>query len=164
MYKLISYFTAAVTALNIGLLSMGAQAQPIAAGHVAVLQDMTMAKQGLSHTIQYYPERRDYRDRPSRYQQPRYDPRPDPRYAPHMRPQHWNGPRSGPHPGWNQNRPHYRPQYRPAPPRYAPQRSYRSGGNAHINWCYNRYRSYRASDNTFLPNYGPRRLCYSPFI
>ncbi|HEV7255680.1 MAG TPA: BA14K family protein [Mesorhizobium sp.] len=35
--------------------------------------------------------------------------------------------------------------------------------NAHIEWCYNRYRSYRASDNTFQPYNGPRRQCYSPY-
>jgi hypothetical protein len=37
------------------------------------------------------------------------------------------------------------------------------GGNAHVSWCYDRYRSYRAYDNTFQPYNGPRRLCYSPF-
>lgn len=36
-------------------------------------------------------------------------------------------------------------------------------GNAHVEWCYNRYRSYRASDNTFQPYNGPRRQCYSPY-
>ena len=39
----------------------------------------------------------------------------------------------------------------------------RYGGNAHVEWCYNRYRSYRSSDNTFQPNYGPRRECISPY-
>lgn len=38
-----------------------------------------------------------------------------------------------------------------------------SGGNAHVQWCYDRYRSYRASDNTFQPYNGPRRQCYSPY-
>ncbi|MEZ2126540.1 MULTISPECIES: BA14K family protein [unclassified Sinorhizobium] len=33
----------------------------------------------------------------------------------------------------------------------------------HTDWCYSRYRSYRAYDNTFQPNYGPRRQCYSPY-
>jgi hypothetical protein len=42
----------------------------------------------------------------------------------------------------------------------APQASY---GNSHVQWCYNRYRSYRAYDNTFQPNYGPRRECNSPY-
>ena len=36
-------------------------------------------------------------------------------------------------------------------------------GNAHVEWCYNRYRSYRASDNTFQPYNGPRRQCVSPY-
>ncbi|MBS9720858.1 BA14K family protein [Tianweitania sp. BSSL-BM11] len=54
------------------------------------------------------------------------------------------------------------PTYRYARPRYvAPRaRAYRS---SHVNWCYNRYRSYRASDNTYQPYHGPRRQCYSPF-
>ncbi len=34
---------------------------------------------------------------------------------------------------------------------------------AHVEWCYDRYRSYRASDNTFQPYNGPRRQCRSPF-
>ncbi|MFD0914831.1 BA14K family protein [Pseudahrensia aquimaris] len=33
----------------------------------------------------------------------------------------------------------------------------------HIRWCFNRYRSYRAYDNTFQPYRGPRRPCYSPY-
>ncbi len=44
----------------------------------------------------------------------------------------------------------------PPPPAY-------SGGNAHVNWCYNRYRSYRTSDNTFQPYNGPRKQCISPY-
>jgi hypothetical protein len=39
----------------------------------------------------------------------------------------------------------------------------RSSGNAHVEWCYDRYRSYRASDNTFQPYHGPRQQCYSPY-
>lgn len=35
----------------------------------------------------------------------------------------------------------------------------RASGNAHIAWCNDRYRSYRASDNTFQPYNGPRRQC-----
>jgi BA14K-like protein len=49
------------------------------------------------------------------------------------------------------------PAYRPAP-------VYRPGRNDHLRWCYDRYRSYRASDNTFQPNYGPRQLCVSPYM
>ncbi|MDK4738750.1 BA14K family protein [Rhizobium sp. CNPSo 3464] len=33
----------------------------------------------------------------------------------------------------------------------------------HVEWCEARYRSYRAYDNTFQPNRGPRQQCYSPF-
>ncbi|MBZ9743302.1 MULTISPECIES: BA14K family protein [unclassified Mesorhizobium] len=47
----------------------------------------------------------------------------------------------------------------------APRRHYRAGrlSNAHVQWCYNRYRSYRAYDNTFQPYNGPRQQCYSPY-
>jgi hypothetical protein len=37
------------------------------------------------------------------------------------------------------------------------------GGSSHVEWCYDHYRSYRAYDNTFQPNYGRRRQCNSPF-
>jgi hypothetical protein len=37
------------------------------------------------------------------------------------------------------------------------------GGNAHVQWCYDRYRSYRAFDNTYQPYNGPRRPCFSPY-
>nr|WIE89426.1 BA14K family protein [Mesorhizobium sp. WSM4875] len=37
------------------------------------------------------------------------------------------------------------------------------GGDAHVQWCYDRYRSYRASDNTFQPYKGPRQQCVSPY-
>lgn len=39
----------------------------------------------------------------------------------------------------------------------------RGGGNAHVQWCYDRWRSYRAYDNTYQPNNGPRRQCVSPY-
>ena len=37
------------------------------------------------------------------------------------------------------------------------------GGSAHVQWCYDHYRSYRAYDNTYQPYNGPRRACYSPY-
>ncbi|PDS77929.1 BA14K family protein [Rhizobium sp. L43] len=40
-------------------------------------------------------------------------------------------------------------------PRAYSSRSYSS----HAEYCYSRYRSYRAYDNTYQPNYGPRRQC-----
>ncbi|TCD14635.1 BA14K family protein [Oricola cellulosilytica] len=36
--------------------------------------------------------------------------------------------------------------------------------NAHVDWCFGRYRSYRIADNTFQPYHGPRRQCISPYI
>jgi hypothetical protein len=59
----------------------------------------------------------------------------------------------------------YSPSYRYyEPPRYyQPRRVYRGGGSAHVQWCYNRYRSYRAWDNTYQPYNGPRRQCWSPY-
>ena len=38
-----------------------------------------------------------------------------------------------------------------------------SAYDAHVNWCYNRYRSYREWDNSWKPYHGPRRTCYSPY-
>ena len=50
------------------------------------------------------------------------------------------------------------------PPRYT-RRAYRRAqmSAAHIEWCYDRYRSYREYDNTYQPYSGPRRQCYSPY-
>jgi hypothetical protein len=48
-------------------------------------------------------------------------------------------------------------------PQPAPVYRERRGGNAHVQWCYGQYRSYRASDNTFQPYNGPRQQCYSPY-
>lgn len=49
--------------------------------------------------------------------------------------------------------------YRPR--RYAPPP--RGLSRAHYRYCYNRYRSYRAYDNTFQPYHGRRRQCRSPY-
>ncbi|MEI2297783.1 BA14K family protein [Ensifer sp. MJa1] len=47
------------------------------------------------------------------------------------------------------------------PPRYTrPAPVY---GSRHVQWCYDRYRSYRAYDNTYQPYGGPRQQCYSPY-
>lgn len=34
-------------------------------------------------------------------------------------------------------------------------------GSAHVRWCASRYKTYRASDNTYQPTNGPRRQCVS---
>jgi BA14K-like protein len=51
---------------------------------------------------------------------------------------------------------YYRP-YR----QYEPSLAYEGG--SHVSWCYARYRTYRAFDNTFQPFYGPRRECVGPY-
>ncbi|WP_333826340.1 BA14K family protein [Pararhodobacter sp.] len=33
----------------------------------------------------------------------------------------------------------------------------------HVDWCHNRWRSYRVSDNSYQPYNGPRRVCMSPY-
>jgi BA14K-like protein len=46
-----------------------------------------------------------------------------------------------------------------APPVYAPVRL----SAAHVNWCQNRWRSYRVTDNSYQPLSGPRLICASPY-
>jgi len=46
-----------------------------------------------------------------------------------------------------------------APPVYAPARL----SAAHVNWCTNRWKSYRVSDNSYQPLNGPRQACVSPY-
>lgn len=38
-----------------------------------------------------------------------------------------------------------------------------SYGSAHVNWCHDRYRTYRSSDNTYMSSAGYRKECYSPY-
>lgn len=61
-------------------------------------------------------------------------------------------------------------RYYGSPYRYygRPYRTYASSGyygrgGSHESWCYARYRSYRAFDNTFQPYHGPRRQCVGPY-
>ncbi len=46
-----------------------------------------------------------------------------------------------------------------------PRPVYRHGDwyRLHVEWCDDRYRSYRVSDDTFQPYHGPRRRCNSPY-
>ena len=43
------------------------------------------------------------------------------------------------------------------------QPSVRGGGSDHVSWCYDRYRSYRSSDNSYMSSSGYRRECNSPY-
>jgi hypothetical protein len=45
----------------------------------------------------------------------------------------------------------------------APPAPYRRPAAAHVAWCYETYRSYRAWDNSYQPYEGPRRQCWSPY-
>jgi hypothetical protein len=38
-----------------------------------------------------------------------------------------------------------------------------SNVSAHVDWCYDRWMSYRAADNTYQPSRGSRQQCYSPY-
>ncbi|KAB2699623.1 BA14K family protein [Brucella haematophila] len=49
-----------------------------------------------------------------------------------------------------------RPSTRPQVQRFGPSVN-------HMQWCSNRYRSYRSSDDTYQPLAGPRTSCNSPF-
>jgi hypothetical protein len=91
----------------------------------------------------------------------------------------WCGKRYGRYNYWNNDwrYRHYRPYRRHIYPQFyfglgvptynyyyaQPRRYYRGGGSAHVAWCYDRYRSYRAWDNTYQPYHGPRRQCWSPY-
>lgn len=33
----------------------------------------------------------------------------------------------------------------------------------HVSWCYDRFDSYNAQDNTYQPYNGPRQQCWSPY-
>ncbi|MDM9623727.1 BA14K family protein [Rhizobium sp. S96] len=107
-----------------------------------------------------------------------------PGYYPGYRPGYYPGYRPAYRPGWYggyQGYPYYRSGYRyyngywfplaafgagaviggaiASEPRYAAP----PAGSGHVDWCYGRYRSYRAYDNTYQPNSGPRRQCVSPY-
>ena len=57
--------------------------------------------------------------------------------------------------------PRYYDDYYYVPP--PPRRTYRGLSNAHIRWCSDRYRTYRAWDNTYVPRVGYRAVCHSPY-
>ncbi len=94
----------------------------------------------------------------------------NPRWDRRQRAWYWRG-----HRGYD----HYRPGYRRHGDLWFPLAAFAAGaiisgaiandappaysGNAHVRYCYNRYKSYRASDNTFQPYNGPRRQCISPY-
>jgi hypothetical protein len=61
-------------------------------------------------------------------------------------------------------RPYYRPYYRPGVQVYVePRRYYQRSGNAHVEWCLSRYRSYNPRTDTFLAYGGTYKYCRSPY-
>lgn len=69
--------------------------------------------------------------------------------------------RSGPTIIYEQRPVYVEPRY--VAPRYVAPAPRYDLSSAHVRWCENRYRSYRAYDNTFQPYNGPRQQCYSPY-
>ena len=47
-------------------------------------------------------------------------------------------------------------------PRYVAPRH--SAWDAHVNWCYSRYRSYSHRTDTFISYGGRHKRCYSPYL
>lgn len=88
------------------------------------------------------------RDRDVRQYRPEFRRNDRRSYRRHHRDRYWGGPGII----LNFSAPAYR--YRAPRARYA---------NSHVEWCYARYRSYRAWDNTYQPNHGRRRQCLSPY-
>ncbi len=133
-----------------GFMSIGFGMAPAAAAGPSALARASAdnaAVAPLAQTVDHRRYHRHYRDR-------HWDG--DRRYYRHHRPRHYD---RGPSfslqfgtPGY-----YYAPRYRAAP-----RHAYRVG-NAHVRWCQDRYRSYRAWDNTFQPYHGPRRQCFSPY-
>lgn len=100
-------------------------------------------------------DRNFYRAQPPRYQQP-------PRYG------WYNGHRGYPdrRPGYRYHNGYWFPMAAFAMGAIiggAIQQGQPSYGNSHTSWCANRWRSYRAYDNTYQPYNGPRAQCVSPY-
>jgi hypothetical protein len=92
----------------------------------------------------------------------------------------WDGPRQGYYNGYRGYR-HSRPGYRYHNGAWFPLGAFAAGAllggalsapaaragshtSRHVAWCESRYRTYRASDNTYVANSrGERRLCRSPY-
>ncbi|HKF94465.1 MAG TPA: BA14K family protein [Gammaproteobacteria bacterium] len=118
------------------------------------------------------------RDRPNR--------RPPSYHRPNKRPPSYHRPHNRPRPGYH-NGYHGSNYYRKGYRRYndgwwyplaafgagaiiggaiasqPPATSYDGINPRHVQWCTDRYRTYRAYDNTYAPQVGVRAQCYSPY-
>ena len=160
MKRLTSYLCAAAMAVStIGFGTVGANAQAMPA------PSQLQTHMGTSDVIEV--QRREYRQRRDARSQRGFERRGDRAY--------YRGYRGQRHArsGWRQHQGWWfppaafmagaiiggaiaQPQPAPRPPR-------RGLNQAHVQWCYDRYRSYRSWDNTFQPYQGPRRACRSPY-
>ncbi|WP_157019015.1 BA14K family protein [Mesorhizobium xinjiangense] len=170
MRKLLSGLCASVLAFSVGATTLvPVQAAPLYPGKPAAVEGQVTKVQHRRHGRGQYrrhgPRRHYYRHRGHRGD--RYVVRRGNRY-------YYRG-----HRGYR----HYRPGYRRYNDWWFPAGAFVAGAiiggalaqpprtdyrvrrlsQSHVNWCYNRYRSYRASDNTFQPYNGPRRACVSPY-
>lgn len=165
--------------MKIGLLSLGL----VAGGFSPAVSAPSLGlAPGVSDTgiVQFVQSNR-HRPRPPQAQRPRprpphaQRPRPRPPQARPSRPGHWNGHRGSRtyRSGWRRHSDGWWyplaaftagaiiggavTQPRPASPAWR-------HNDAHLRWCHDRFRSFRASDNTFQPYNGPRRQCISPYL
>ena len=163
MKKLTSILTA--MAMSVGMLSAGAVpaiSAPLAP--VAIETSNANVQTVRDRRTIFYNKHQQYMSRGDRWRGDR----------------HWRGDRGWRgdrywrgHRGWR----HHRPGYRYYDGAWFPLAAFGTGVivgstvnrpayrgvRSHTQWCYDRYRSYRASDNTYQPNYGPRRQCNSPY-
>lgn len=136
-----------------GILSIGMAAAPASASALGAVSQPVTAAEGAGTLVQKVDHKRHRKHHAKRHY-----------HRKHWR-RHHSRPRAGIYfefgtPGYR--RPYYdRPYY--ARPHYARPAPRVRATRAHVNWCYDRYRSYRASDNTFQPYNGPRRQCRSPY-
>jgi hypothetical protein len=161
MKKLMSGLLATTLAASFAFATLA----PVNAAPVFVPR--TQAAQSDVQTVQYQPWRRDRLGRPFERRVDRFDRRANARFYRRGDVRYYNG-----HRGYRE----YRRGYREYNGFWFPAAAFVAGalitgaindgprgGNSHVSWCYDRYRSYRASDNTFKPLNGPRRQCYSPY-
>lgn len=118
------------------------------------------------------PPQQSHKPRPPHNNNNAHRPRPPQHSHKPSRPGYWNG-----HNGYQHSRPGYR---RHSDGWWYPIAAFALGAaivgattpkqparptmsQAHVNWCANKYRSYRAYDNSYQPYQGPRAQCYSPY-
>jgi hypothetical protein len=140
------------TGLAAGALSLALALTSVIPAQAVTFARVPVPEASAVEKVQYRYERRDRRDR--------YERRADRR---------WHG-----HRGYRDYRPGYR---RHSDGWWYPLAAFglgaaiggaianqpQAGGGSHQSWCANRYRSYRAYDNTFQPYNGPRQQCVSPY-